>query len=658
MSRTSRTLPFLVAVTLLGSFTPLVGVAQAAETATPPLIETWDVDSIANGEWSACPTVCTVADGTLHMQGGVTEGIWRPLSLSPDAVVAQVIVKPVQQGHFFISLSGPTQYGSGAVAVELVPWCFCLTFHEFTGFWQVLSAGWPPYFADRTLDIRLSLVGDFAQMQIFDADTGEFIGSRTGTTALHASDIDAVSVVIVSNEGYSDYLVREVRVVPAGPYGFLRVADDASAVAAPDVALGLHFETGLDTLSQMRFSDDNATWSDWEAFAPTKAWTLPGEDGAKRVYAEVRNSAGRIGHSYDDIVLDRSAPVFPELPTVTVEATGPEGAAVDYGAVVAQDAISGAIETTCAPASGSLFALGASSVSCSASDAVGNTALAAFTIDVVDITAPTIDAMADLVAEATGPDGAIVSFDAPAASDVVDGPLGSVCAPASGSTFALGTHAVDCVATDAAGNAATSSFVVLVQDTVAPVLTLPASVVANATSEDGAAVDFAASALDLVDGAVAPTCSPASGSVFAIGNTTVACSAVDAAGNLASGAFQVRVRRTIQLDLAMENETYAQTDALLRGLRGSALVSFPGGEPVVNATVRVTIARASPELPVLNEETFEGRTNATGVFAFSPSVVLSLLGEYALVASAIDMHGATADAEGAYAVTPAGSTRK
>jgi len=77
-------------------------------------------------------------------------------------------------------------------------------------------------------------------------------------------------------------------------------------------------------------------------------------------------------------------------------------------------------------------------------------------------------------------------------------------------------------------------------DTTAPVLTLPAPVVA-ATSLSGAIVTYVASAVDLVDGARPVTCTPASGSSFAIGTTTVTCSASDTRGNTATGSFVVTV---------------------------------------------------------------------------------------------------------------------
>jgi hypothetical protein len=100
---------------------------------------------------------------------------------------------------------------------------------------------------------------------------------------------------------------------------------------------------------------------------------------------------------------------------------------------------------------------------------------------------------------------------------------------------------VNCSATDAAGNSATGSFYVTVVDTTPPALSLPANITTAATGISGAVVTYSASASDLVDGPVAVSCSPASGSTFAPGTTTVNCSATDAAGTTATGSFTVHV---------------------------------------------------------------------------------------------------------------------
>jgi hypothetical protein len=92
---------------------------------------------------------------------------------------------------------------------------------------------------------------------------------------------------------------------------------------------------------------------------------------------------------------------------------------------------------------------------------------------------------------------------------------------------------VKCSATDQHGNAATSSFKVTVRDTTAPSINELPNIRAVATSAAGAPVTFSATATDLVDGTVPATCTPPSGSTFALGVTTVNCTAKDAAGNLA-----------------------------------------------------------------------------------------------------------------------------
>jgi len=113
------------------------------------------------------------------------------------------------------------------------------------------------------------------------------------------------------------------------------------------------------------------------------------------------------------------------------------------------------------------------------------------------------------------------------------------CSPASGSTFALGTTTVNCSVTDSGGLTATGSFTVTVQDTTPPSLNLPGNITVEAGKP--AAVTYTATATDLVDGPVPVSCSPASGSTFALGTTTVNCSATDAHHNTATGSFAVSV---------------------------------------------------------------------------------------------------------------------
>jgi hypothetical protein len=163
----------------------------------------------------------------------------------------------------------------------------------------------------------------------------------------------------------------------------------------------------------------------------------------------------------------------------------------------------------------------------------------------VDSTAPVVSVPTNVTVVATGPGGAVVTFDVSANDpDDAAGPVG--CSRASGSTFAIGKTEVTCTSTDTHNNTGTAVFTITVQDT-APVLTLPPNIMTDATSLSGAVVVFAATGVDAVDGPVLVTCAPASGSTFAMGTTAVDCTATDTAGNVANGGFAVVVLATPQV---------------------------------------------------------------------------------------------------------------
>jgi len=224
-------------------------------------------------------------------------------------------------------------------------------------------------------------------------------------------------------------------------------------------------------------------------------------------------------------------------------------------------------------------------------DITGPTPTATFTLTVsapADTTPPAVTVPADITAEATGPSGAAVSFSA-SASDIVDGALTPTCSPASGSTFPLGTTSVTCSATDVAGNTGSASFNVTVVDTTPPVVTVPADITAEATGPSGAAVSFSASASDIVDGALTPTCSPASGSTFPLGTTSVTCSATDAAGNTGSASFNVKVQDTTPPTLSVPSDMTVPATSL-----AGAVVTFSAtATDLVDPSPTVTCVPAS-----------------------------------------------------------------
>jgi hypothetical protein len=271
--------------------------------------------------------------------------------------------------------------------------------------------------------------------------------------------------------------------------------------------------------------------------------TTPGIDYNYSVIYARLGASGLTGSTTITFIVDVVTNTAPSLSlpgSLTAEATSAAGAAVLYSATAVDAEDNPDPTPVCSPASGATFALGSTTVNCSATDSGGLSATGSFTVTVTDSVGPSLTLPADISAEATSASGAVVSYTA-SATDLVDPAPTVDCAPASGSTFPLGTTSVDCTATDATGNGSAASFTVTVSDTTAPSLTLPGTQSAEATSASGAVVTYAAAASDAVDPAPVVDCVPAAGSTFPLGTTTVDCTATDATGNHSSGSFDVVV---------------------------------------------------------------------------------------------------------------------
>ncbi|HYO75924.1 MAG TPA: HYR domain-containing protein [Thermoanaerobaculia bacterium] len=258
--------------------------------------------------------------------------------------------------------------------------------------------------------------------------------------------------------------------------------------------------------------------------------------GSTPVLCTASDEHGTATGEFEVLVSDTVPPVLTlpddfasETPVVTFEAA-------------AYDLLDGVVPVTCSRESGSTFPTGVVEVLCEAYDAHFNHVTGSFKVTVAG-GAPILTLPDDIFVDATSSSGAAVAFNVTASDGTVS------CTPASGSLFAIGTTEVVCTANNASGSS-TGKFNVTVVDVNGPVLALPADIIAEATSAAGAAVTFTVSAIDAVDGSVAATCIPPSGSVFPIGSTIVSCVASDLQGHETSGAFKITVRDTTAPDIS------------------------------------------------------------------------------------------------------------
>ncbi|MFY0523019.1 HYR domain-containing protein [Archangium gephyra] len=284
----------------------------------------------------------------------------------------------------------------------------------------------------------------------------------------------------------------------------------------------------------------------------------------------------------------------------------------------------------------------------------------------LDTTPPTVTCPSSRTVEALGGSGARVDYPPAEATDDSPGAPSLTYSQASGTVFPLGKTAVTVTAKDAAENTASCSFDVIVQDTLAPALSCPEAVTAEATGATGATVTYAsATASDAVTPSPGLTYSQASETVFPLGATDVTVTARDGAGNATACHFTVTVRDTTPPlvgcapDLTVEGEgpegasvSYllaSPLDAVTRSPVVSASHApgsrFPLGETPVTVTARDEADNASsctflvtvrdttpPSLACPAEVTAETPDAQGAVISYAPAVASDAVTASPLVA--------------------------
>ncbi len=189
----------------------------------------------------------------------------------------------------------------------------------------------------------------------------------------------------------------------------------------------------------------------------------------------------------------------------------------------------------------------------------------------------------DATVDSSSSSGAVVKYLSPNVADADEGanPPASTCDRASGSTFPIGTTVVTCQATDGddVTSSVTASFRVTVNDTDLALTGLPAGITTAPSGPSGAVVNYTPPTAADEDGNSPPVdCSPASGSTFPVGVTTVTCttSDLDDTPSTRSATFTVRVG---DADLAL-TFVPANLHFVAGSSRGATL--FYGGPGVVD----------------------------------------------------------------------------
>ncbi|GAA4712457.1 cadherin repeat domain-containing protein [Brevibacillus fulvus] len=93
------------------------------------------------------------------------------------------------------------------------------------------------------------------------------------------------------------------------PTGSFTINNDTLLTNTTNVTLQIDVADATENGTEMRFSNDNSNWSQWEPYLSQKAWTLSAGDGEKTVYMQLRDQAANLFSATDTIRLDTTRPV-------------------------------------------------------------------------------------------------------------------------------------------------------------------------------------------------------------------------------------------------------------------------------------------------------------------------------------------------------------
>ena len=161
------------------------------------------------------------------------------------------------------------------------------------------------------------------RLSAFAASDG--LGTGDESVIVSTSTTDRMGLVVYANPGQTQPTTWQLFVDDTAPAGSVVIDGGATGTTSPSVTLALSASDLQTGVTGMRFSSDGMSWTLWEPYATSRAWTLYSTPGMQTVYVEYRNGAGQVTPASDSIVLEDCANVA-SVPHVVVRvgATGKE----------------------------------------------------------------------------------------------------------------------------------------------------------------------------------------------------------------------------------------------------------------------------------------------------------------------------------------------
>jgi len=154
------------------------------------------------------------------------------------------------------------------------------------------------------------------------------------STDNNQSDGNITLIANVSDNLGNDWdLITNVTLDNTAPNASLNINDNDGSTTSRIVTLTITFNDTIG-VQDCRIANNDRDYDNWESCVTTKTWNLPANNGIKTVYVQVRDLAGNVNETSDDITLSVGAATTILRPlsnnivraNITVEAIAPDTA--------------------------------------------------------------------------------------------------------------------------------------------------------------------------------------------------------------------------------------------------------------------------------------------------------------------------------------------
>jgi len=290
-------------------------------------------------------------------------------------------------------------------------------------------------------------------------------------------------------------------------------------------------------------------------------------DGIYNVFTTSDSLSSQDTNNQIDVYLRRINPPPNSKPVANV-ATIPSQVCVNGGSTVTLDASgssdidndeltytwSGNFGTVTGEIVNVFLGPGQHDINLTVTDSKGDQNNQSFSVNITDSTAPTITAVSTATLEATSINGALYTLNYSAADNCQ---IASISEAPTLTTYPLGSTDVTITVRDSLGNTATDQTRVTVQDTIAPVISIPANINKEANAIKTKVDLGSATASDIFP----TTISNNAPNDYPLGNTQVTWTASDSNGNASSNKQLVTIKDTTAPSLTAPGDKFVEATA-------------------------------------------------------------------------------------------------